>query len=548
LPRSTPRDHQKELVSIQAEGIKATEEAQQARLVASEKRLLSEREAEAAHAQALAEMEREHAEAIGDLRLDLSRKLEDYDRERVQRADELADRLAGLERGYNDKVAEAATQREGIEQDAADKRLDIDARLKERTEALEEKHQEKLKKIKEGITEIEGKISGNAWALIKNGRRNIEDFLGAEDRKRYQALQQQLADEQAEREKQAKKLRDDAETALMENARQEAEKLGQIEERLAKEKEALDRATQDANERYALDTENRRIAHERAVEDLQLRIERELAEYDRQQQALEAKREEALGKAKGQHEAELAAIQDKHSAAHTALEERLKAENERYAEQGAALRTQYQAETDDLRRSLQERTQATREKLAEMAEAHGRTQYDLRYQLYETSREHQERMNEIARQWDGPLSKAQEYADALARAAAGAALANAPATNYTYGGARAMGGDVDPGRMYLVGKRGPELLTSRQTAAIVNNQMTQALLAGGGSLGGGMNFNAPLVSMGGVTVTNEADEQRLVDRATSEMEACLKSLFKGGRTQQEVATPRFTIGPRLGGG
>ena len=64
-------------------------------------------------------------------------------------------------------------------------------------------------------------------------------------------------------------------------------------------------------------------------------------------------------------------------------------------------------------------------------------------------------------------------------------------------GARANGGNVQAGKSYLVGEQGRELFVPQTSGTIVPNA----------SLGGGITIN-----MGGVSVSNEADENRLVEK------------------------------------
>jgi hypothetical protein len=64
-------------------------------------------------------------------------------------------------------------------------------------------------------------------------------------------------------------------------------------------------------------------------------------------------------------------------------------------------------------------------------------------------------------------------------------------------GARANGGTVQAGKSYLVGEQGRELFVPQTSGTIVPNA----------SLGGGITIN-----MGGVSVSNEADENRLVEK------------------------------------
>jgi hypothetical protein len=552
------RDHQKELNSIQAEGAKAAQEAEQGRLAAGDKRRAAEKQAEAEHGLALIELDRKHAADQEKNALDLSRKREDIERARVQNQEEITRTLGELERKRTEAILDAQAKATAAEVDLAKDLVSIEDKKIKDLEKLQEAHEKRARKTREGMAELEDKISGNAMKLVANGRRTLESFLKGEDRKRYNELKKQLIDEKNEHEKavqdREKLAHDDTEAAHDANQT----KLDALNSRLAEEKAALDRQQEEAIRRHTQEEENRKITNERALADLQTRIAAEEAEFTRQQAALDAKRDEALGKAKAGHEAELAAIREKNAAAGVALEERLKAEQDRYAEQGAALREQYTTETADLRASYEERAKATREKLGEMRQAHLESEYDLRYQMYETSVEHQKRMAEIAAQWDGPLTKVQEYEAAWRRAAEmGAAATGAtPATNATYGGERAGGGDINAGATYLVGEAGRELVTSRQNAAVLNNRATEALLGqssgamggGGAGMGGGLVVQGDLVNMSGLTVTNEADEQRLVDRAVREMDARLIQVLKGGRTQQQVAGARHTIGRRLPGG
>lgn len=65
--------------------------------------------------------------------------------------------------------------------------------------------------------------------------------------------------------------------------------------------------------------------------------------------------------------------------------------------------------------------------------------------------------------------------------------------------ARAFGGTVQAGKSYLVWERWPEIITPASTSKVSN------------SVWGGMNIS---INMWGVTVTNSADENRLVDKIT----------------------------------
>lgn len=72
-------------------------------------------------------------------------------------------------------------------------------------------------------------------------------------------------------------------------------------------------------------------------------------------------------------------------------------------------------------------------------------------------------------------------------------------------GARAMGGSVESGKTYLVGERGPELFTPSFSGNITPNRKLW---------GGGTSVN---ISFWSVHVHNEADEDRLVSKLTSEI-------------------------------
>jgi hypothetical protein len=529
--------HQDTLASIRQERVGSEEALRQGRLAA-----------EAEYRAAVEELERAHGEKLADLGRDLSRKMEDYDRDREQRAAELGQKLEDIERGHADRVEALLGQREGIEQDAADKRLGIEAKLKEQLASLEEKHRERIAKIKEGVSEIEGKISGNAWALIKNGRRNVEDFLKGEDRKRYQQLQKQLADEQAEHEKQRQALTDEAESALEANASQEATKLAQVEERLAKEKEAHERAVTEANERYTLDAENRRMAHERAVTDLETRIARENEGHARQAEELKAKRD-----------AELADVQAKHEATLAKLAERFGKEQAAYDAQRATIQAKHATERADIEASYQERKQVVETKLSEMRAAHQAAQQDIRQQLYDTSVAHRQRMQELAEQWNGPISQVERYRQLMAESGLGGGGAVPDALRGALAGAnkpggratdsitkRALGGPLGAGELALVGEQGPELFMSQQAGSVLNALQTRALLgniapampAAQARGGGPVTVH---IDMSGMTVTSQADEQRLVDKLTGRLEG----IFMGGSTQQEVGGTRLIHGGRV---
>jgi hypothetical protein len=533
------KQHQGALIAIQQERTQSEEELRQGRM-----------EAEAEYRTAVEELERSHGEKLADLQIDLSRKLEDYDRERVQRAGDLASKLEELERGYADKVTGLARQREAIEQEAADKRLGIETKLRDKLAALDEKLSTKTLKDREAKAAIENSLSARQMELVKAGKFNLEQYLSKEDKARLAEIKARLDAEQAEHDKQRTALEAAAQAEVEEAAKLEAAKLGQIEERLAKEKEVHDRAAAEANERYNLDAENRRIAHERAVADLETRLTRENEGYGRQAEELAAKRD-----------AELAEVQAGHEAALGKLAERFGKEQESYETNRTAIQAKHAGEVADLKASLDERLAATQAKLADMRAAHQATQQDIRQQLYDTSVAHHQRMQELAEQWNGPISQVERYKQLMAESTLGGGGVVPDALRGVLGGAnkvdtaravdgiakRALGGPLGAGQLALVGEGGPELFMSKQAGHILDARRTQAMLAGispsmpSPAVQGGGPITVHF-DMSGMTITSQADEQRLLDGMTER----LQTIFMGGSTQQEVGGTRLSYsGGRL---
>ncbi len=84
--------------------------------------------------------------------------------------------------------------------------------------------------------------------------------------------------------------------------------------------------------------------------------------------------------------------------------------------------------------------------------------------------------------------------------------------------ARATGGPVWPGQSFLVGERGPEPFVP-SVPGFIYPTTTLAGLSGQGGMVGGLTLSGPLV--GSITVTNEADEDRLVAKMADMLQTAL---------------------------
>jgi tape measure domain-containing protein len=85
-----------------------------------------------------------------------------------------------------------------------------------------------------------------------------------------------------------------------------------------------------------------------------------------------------------------------------------------------------------------------------------------------------------------------------------------------FGGARASGGPVTPGRAYLVGERGPELVVPRSAASVIPNHRIA---------GGTVSINSPItVNVAGGSQGPAADRD-LADRVSSQVRNVVRQLF-----------------------
>lgn len=108
--------------------------------------------------------------------------------------------------------------------------------------------------------------------------------------------------------------------------------------------------------------------------------------------------------------------------------------------------------------------------------------------------------------WMGSLY---EKAKAFAGLGSGGAAAPGPAA---VAGARAAGGDVAAGLTYLVGERGPELVTFPKSGVVTPAGPTAAALSGGGRDGGSNTFNVTINAKSG---QSPMDIARAVEQALS---------------------------------
>jgi hypothetical protein len=388
------------LTELERGHAQALAQIDEARGEAAEARRAGELKAEQEFVANREKVQREAAERIGKAEQDLARKRGDYARQEEQREAELGKRKQSLLDGFNEKVGELGEKRVEIEQTTRDRLADIERDLAAERTKIEEDFQKRNRKTREGIAEIEGSISGNAMALVKNGRAKLESFLSEADRKRLAELRSQAAEEQAERDKALADAESKAEQDVATAEQAAQDKLSALDKQLAEEKARLDKATQEATDRHNLETENRRFAFERETLDMQAAIEAQRVARDTQLAELAAKRE-----------AELADIATKNVAATQELDKRYAAESIKHEEQRAALVLKNQQELEDLRLSYNERVATVQARQAEIKAEFLATQADHEQRLYEMSAAHHQRMGELVQQWQGPISEASRYRD-----------------------------------------------------------------------------------------------------------------------------------------
>lgn len=102
----------------------------------------------------------------------------------------------------------------------------------------------------------------------------------------------------------------------------------------------------------------------------------------------------------------------------------------------------------------------------------------------------------------GQIAKTKDAIRWMNELAAMGGVANGEKTTTTVAGARANGGPVSGGSTYLVGERGPELFTASRSGTIIPN----------GDAGGAITVN-----FGGVTISNAADADALVERVKTSL-------------------------------
>jgi hypothetical protein len=150
---------------------------------------------------------------------------------------------------------------------------------------------------------------------------------------------------------------------------------------------------------------------------------------------------------------------------------------------GEQKRLAIEKEMQDIRNLLFQKHQALDEEEAKLVE--------LQNKKIEFENQYQSLFMENAKARQVSIDKAIKSMQALNALQASKTASNAVS------GARANGGTVQAGKSYLVGEQGRELFVPQTSGTIVPNA----------SLGGGITIN-----MGGVSVSNEADENRLVEK------------------------------------
>lgn len=417
----------------------------QAAIEIGQQRLEAESELNAGRAEAqaealasLAELEREHSEEVLDINRSSAREIEDFNRERLRAEEEFKLKRDELEQDHAQKVKDFAKDIEEATSDTAEKRLDIETDLQEKLSDLEEKRKDKLSDIQDDIDDILDRRK------VKVGL-GSEDSLSKEDKKRLDDLREQLAEETEEFSKQQADIEEKAKEALAKETERSDESLANLKDKLAQEDQAYTDSIAEQDRKYAQQEEDRNLAHNRAVEDLTLRLERENAEFDRQRGDiqnklndrlgdLQASYDEAVGKLdqrlaterakldeqraalQAKYQEELSDIQQKHDEAVGKLDARLAEERSKLAEQRLALQESYREEVADVEASYAERVATIQEKLRDIAVANAEKQLELREQMKETRDDFAEKAKEIGEAWSvDAMDKTKVYAEYLAK-------------------------------------------------------------------------------------------------------------------------------------
>ena len=105
--------------------------------------------------------------------------------------------------------------------------------------------------------------------------------------------------------------------------------------------------------------------------------------------------------------------------------------------------------------------------------------------------------------------------------------AGAWASSAIFGGARAAGGPVMAGKTYLVGERGPELLTMGGSGNVINASDTNRMLSG---MGGGGSIDARVIFSGPIDATNLNEVQRMLDRQRQQIMSSVPTMVRATQT------------------
>jgi phage-related minor tail protein len=91
-----------------------------------------------------------------------------------------------------------------------------------------------------------------------------------------------------------------------------------------------------------------------------------------------------------------------------------------------------------------------------------------------------------------------------------------------FGGAHASGGDIDPGKVSLVGERGPELIVPKSTMSVIPNG--KLAIGGGGGFASQQN-NAIHVNITNTGPANHQDNQKMAEQVGRHVQDALDAHF-----------------------